>query len=228
VPARPPWARSPWTPCGSSTSNRGRPALVSFSLQVDPRVPGLRSRGLGIGQVDRALDPLALRGADAGHTVHRRANLGRADRRRVAEPLLVAPQRPTSSNATMADNLRLGPRRAGRRPARRARCGGPVELMANLAAGCRHPRPRRPHAELGERQRVALARALLCPAPILLLDEPNRVTRSAHRHPPGAGTRALARWANGRRGGARARLLPRFDTVVALPGAAAVPLAVSP
>jgi ATP-binding cassette subfamily B protein len=68
----------------------------------------------------------------------------------------------------------------------------------------------------------------LCPAPILLLDEP-----TASLDPPTV-TRlapALEPWLGGRTVVVAAHepvLLPRFDTVVALPGAAAVPLAVSP
>jgi thiol reductant ABC exporter CydD subunit len=140
------------------------------------------------------------------------------------------PQRPHLFNATLAENLRLGATDASDEDLRRVlNAVGLSDLLANLADGLRAALG---HDGLtlssGERQRVALARALLRPAPVLLLDEP-----TAALDPPTVArlAPAIEPWLAGRTVIVAAHeplLLPRFDTVVTLPAAAGLPLAVSP
>ncbi len=140
------------------------------------------------------------------------------------------PQRPHLFNATLAENLRLGAPDASDEDLRRVLDAvGLSELVANLPGGLGTALG---HDGLtlssGERQRVALARALLRPAPVLLLDEP-----TAALDPPTVArlAPAIEPWLAGRTVVVAAHeplLLPHFDTVMTLPAAAGLPLAVSP
>jgi thiol reductant ABC exporter CydD subunit len=130
------------------------------------------------------------------------------------------PQRPYLFSATLAENLRLGAPHASE------------ELLEEVitAVGLENLVGHLPHRldtplghdgltlSAGERQRVALARALLCPAPILLLDEP-----TAFLDFPTAQRMALATepWLAGRTVIVAAHepvLLSHFDAVVDLTG----------
>ncbi len=140
------------------------------------------------------------------------------------------PQRPHLFNATLAENLRLGAPDAPEEELRRVlEAVGLADLLANLPAGLLTAVG---HDGLtlssGERQRVALARALLRPAPVLLLDEP-----TAALDPPTVArlAPAIEPWLAGRTIVVAAHepvLLPRFDTVVALPATVDFKLVVSP
>ncbi len=230
VPARPAVGTLAMDAVRVEYEHRGRPALVSFSLQVDPGARVALTGPSGSGKSTVLSTLLRFVEPDAGTL----SIGGRTSAEQTAAEwrshFSWLPQRPHLFNATMADNLRLGaPDAPDDDLLAVLGAVGLSELMANLAGGLQTPLG---HDGLtlssGERQRVALARALLCPAPILLLDEP-----TASLDPPTV-TRlapALEPWLGGRTVVVAAHepvLLPRFDTVVALPGAAAVPLSVSP
>ncbi len=209
--------------------HRDRPAISSFSLHAEPgsRVALTGPSGSGKSTVLAAL----LRFVEPSGGV-----LAIDDRAAAAQTpaewrssFSWLPQRPHLFNATMAENLRLGAPEAPDGDLLEVLAAvGLSELLGNLPAGLDTPVG---HDGLtlssGERQRVALARALLCPAPILLLDEP---TASLDQPTISRVAPAIERWLGGRTVVVAAHepvLLPRFDTVVALPGAAR-PLAVSP
>jgi len=210
--------------------HRDRPALASFSLHVPPgaRVALTGPSGSGKSTVLAALLRLVEPGAGTLSLDGRSSSEQTAAEWRSHFSWL--PQRPHLFNATMGENLRLGAPDAPDDDLLEVLAAvGLSELMANLPAGL--------HTALGhdgltlssgERQRVALARALLCPAPILLLDEPTAsldpptVTRLAPAMEPWLGGRTVVVAAH------EPVLLPHFDTVVALPASAALPLAVSP
>jgi len=210
--------------------HRDRPALASFSLHVPPgaRVALTGPSGSGKSTVLAALLRLVEPGAGTLSLDGRSSSEQTAAEWRSHFSWL--PQRPHLFNATMGENLRLGAPDAPDDDLLEVLAAvGLSELMANLPAGL--------HTALGhdgltlssgERQRVALARALLCPAPILLLDEPTAsldpptVTRLAPAMEPWLGGRTVVVAAH------EPALLPHFDTVVALPASAALPLAVSP
>jgi len=209
--------------------HRERPALASFSLHAEggARVALTGPSGSGKSTVLAALlrfvEPVAGTLALDGHPS---SALSPAEWRRCFSWL---PQRPHLFNTSMAENLRLGAPDAAEGDLERVLAAvGLSELLANLPSGLQTALG---HDGLtlsaGERQRVALARALLCPAPILLLDEP-----TASLDPPTVVrlAPAITPWLEGRTvvvAAHEAVLLPRFDAVITLP-VAALPLAVAP
>jgi ABC-type transport system involved in cytochrome bd biosynthesis fused ATPase/permease subunit len=207
--------------------HRDRPALTSFSLRAEPgaRVALTGPSGSGKSTVLAVL--LRFVEPSAGTLAIDGTPYTALTAAQWRGHLSWLPQRPHLFNVSMAENLRLGAPDAPDRDLLDVLAAvGLSELLGNLPAGLGTPLG---HDGLtlssGERQRVALARALLCPAPILLLDEP-----TASLDPPTVArlAPAIAPWMEGRTVVVAAHepvLLPRFDTVVTL--AAALPLVVS-
>ena len=150
----PPWTASPSTrrPAGGSPSSGPRaPASPPSSTRCSGSPP---RRGDHVGRRQGVVGlPVAA----------------------VAGPLLLGAPAPLSLHGHVGREP--APRGTRRPPTRHcSRCARSVGL--DRPRGPSAPRPGHPAGQdgltlsAGERQRVALARALLCPAPILLLDEP--------------------------------------------------------
>lgn len=126
------------------------------------------------------------------------------------------PQRPYLFTATLAENLRLGAVDATELSLRQVcEAVGLSRLIGHLPRGLDTMLGQDGLTlSEGERQRVALARALLCPAPVLLLDEPTSsldpatVTHIAESIEPWLAGRTVIVAAH------EALLLPHFDAVL--------------
>ena len=196
--------------------NRSSAALEAFSLHVPPggRLALVGPSGSGKSSVLAAL--LGFVSPDAGTMsvdARRSSELTMAEWRTHFSWL---PQRPYLFTATLGENLRLGAPEATEEQLFEVTAAvGLDRLVRHLPQGLEEPLGQDGlRLSAGERQRVALARALLCPAPILLLDEP-----TASLDPPTTArmAEAIAPWLVGRTVIVAAHqplLLPPFDAVV--------------
>jgi len=209
--------------------DRAAPALEDFDLHAPPgwRIALVGPSGAGKSSVLDAL--LGFTGRAGGTMTVDDRESSRCTVREWRAHFSWLPQRPYLFTASVAENLRLGAP-AATDEALRAVCDvvGLDGLMAHLPHGLETPLGQDGLTlSAGERQRVALARALLCPAPILLLDEP-----TASLDPPAVDriAGAIEPWLAGRTVIVAAHeplLLPHFDLVCDV--AAASPLtAVTP
>jgi ATP-binding cassette subfamily C protein CydCD len=209
--------------------HRDHPALAAFSFRLAPgaRMALTGPSGSGKSTVLSAL--LRFVEPGAGTMTYDGLPFGAQSAAAWRAHFSWLPQRPHLFNATLAENLRLG-----------APDASDADLLGVLAAVGLSPLVATLPAALatalghdgltlssGERQRVALARALLCPAPVLLLDEP-----TASLDPPTVArlAPAIEPWLVGRAVVVAAHepvLLPRFDSLVELPAAAPLPVGVS-
>jgi ATP-binding cassette subfamily C protein CydD len=195
--------------------DRAAPALAGFTLQAPPgaRIALVGPSGAGKSSVFDAL---------LGFAPHAGGTMSIDGRESSEVPVREwrahfswVPQRPYLFTASMAENLRLGAGTASDE-ALRAVCEvvGLDDLVAHLPRGLETPLGQDGLTlSAGERQRVALARALLCPAPILLLDEP---TASLDQPAIIRIAGAMETWLAGRTVIVAAHeplLLPHFDAV---------------
>jgi ATP-binding cassette subfamily C protein CydCD len=211
-------------------AHRDRPALVSCSFELAPgaRLALTGPSGAGKSTVLSAL--LRFVEPAAGEMAYGGRPSTAFSVREWRAGFAWLPQRPHLFHTTLAENLRIGAPDASEDDLQRVLAAvGLHVLVATLPNGLATVVG---HDGLtlsaGERQRVALARALVCPAPVLLLDEP-----TASLDPPTV-TRlapAIEPWLSGRSVVVAAHepvLLPGFDAVHALEAPSPLPLVASP
>ena len=109
--------------------------------------------------LNRLVDP------DAGRVLYRGQDVRELDPLALRREVCLVPQLPALADATVAENVALGPRLAGRR----ADVSRALDLAGLNAGFADRPAQR---LSVGEQQRVMLARALALEPSVLLLDEP--------------------------------------------------------
>lgn len=152
----------------------GRPVLHDFTLRVDAgeTVCLLGPSGVGKSTVLHLL--LRLYDVDAGQVLLDGVDVRTCQQRSVRERMAFVPQDPWLLDATLAENIAFGSRRATRAGVLAAGAAALVDEFAHrLPAGYDTPLGEG-GARLsgGQRRRVALARAAVSDAPMVLLDEP--------------------------------------------------------
>jgi ATP-binding cassette subfamily C protein CydD len=208
-------------------AHRSTPALDGLSLhaRAGARVALVGPSGAGKSSVLAAL--LGFAATSAGTMSIDGRNRSRFTPESWRSHFSWVPQRPYLFTASVAENLHLGAAGASE-ASMRAVCEavGLGELITHLPHGLETMLGQDGLTlSGGERQRVALARALLCPAPVLLLDEP-----TSSLDPPTVARIAasIEPWLAGRTvivAAHESLLLPHFDAVVDV---ASAPLAVLP
>jgi thiol reductant ABC exporter CydD subunit len=154
--------------------NRSTPALDGFSLMASPgsNIALVGPSGAGKSSVFDAL--LGFAPLAAGTMAIDADDSSGFTTREWRAHFSWVPQRPYLFTASVAENLRLGAVAASDEDLLEVCTAvGLDRLLAHLPRGLDTALGQDGLTlSAGERQRVALARALLCPAPILLLDEP--------------------------------------------------------
>jgi putative ABC transport system ATP-binding protein len=154
-------------------SRGGRKVLDGFSAELDGEAIGLLGpSGSGKSTLLRLLNRLA--DPDRGRVLFRGDDVREQDVLELRRRAVLVPQLPALRAGSVAENVELGPRLAGR-AADVPRALEQAGLGASFAE--------RPADELsvGEQQRVMLARAMALEPEVLLLDEPTSALDEAAR-----------------------------------------------
>jgi putative ABC transport system ATP-binding protein len=142
----------------------GRPVLRELGLEIgEGSTAVLGPSGVGKSTLLRLLNRLA--DPDQGRVLFRGEDVRELDVLELRRRAVLVPQVPAPLPGTVADNVRFGPRLAGRE--------ADVERALSLAELAPDYAERdAARLSVGERQRVMLARAVALEPDVLLLDEP--------------------------------------------------------
>jgi ATP-binding cassette subfamily C protein CydD len=157
-----------------SYPGRSEPALEDVSLTVEAGEVLALVGPSGCGKSTLLSVLLGLKVPERGTVSVGDVELGDLDPDAWRAQLAWVPQRPHLFAASIAENVRLGRRKASTEEVREAvHAAGLADVVANLPEGLETVLgDRGAGLSAGERQRVALARAFLRDSPLLLLDEP--------------------------------------------------------
>ena len=151
----------------------GRPVLAGLSLDLpDGATAVVGPSGVGKSTLLRLLNRLV--DADAGTVLYRGADLRARDVLELRREVSLVPQLPALREGTVAENVALGPRLAGREPD----VGRALSLAGLDGSFAARDAAR---LSVGEQQRAMLARSLALEPRVLLLDEPTSALDAAAR-----------------------------------------------